>query len=235
VSDVTADRCGSLAFFNPGALIYDWYDGLVERVLLERLRLTDELGERFTSGVRMIASRGSLIRNVVGRQLEVRARARNEGVEPTAAIDLSLLDGADASVEDVDLQLAYADPCDGAEHGRLVPGYPVDHIVRVEKGRGARGSMSGISIDVEGRGTRFEGVYIGPGLDDAVDLRRAHLSRVGLHPPASIGGGGIWSDSRVEIGDVEIDSPVLPRFGGRAFPEHRPPAARAGVQPGSAS
>ncbi|HEX6740175.1 MAG TPA: hypothetical protein VF079_00060 [Sphingomicrobium sp.] len=37
VSDVTADRCGSLAFFKPGALIYDWRNGLVEDVRLERL------------------------------------------------------------------------------------------------------------------------------------------------------------------------------------------------------
>lgn len=221
VSDVIADRCGSLAFFKPGALIYDWRNGLVENVLLERLRLTDERGERFTSGVRMIAGRGAVIRNVVGRQLDVRARAKNQGVQPTAAIDLSILEGADARFEDIDLQLSFTDPYDGADHRPDAPGYPVDHIARIETSNARRGTMRGISLDVAGRGSRFGGIYIGAGLDDAVTLRRAQLARVGLHPPASMGGGGIWSDSRVQLGDVSVDSPVLPRFGGRALGNRR--------------
>jgi len=217
VSDVLADRCGSLAFFKPGALIYDWRNGLVEDVRLEKLRLTDEHGEHFTSGVRMIAARGAVIRNVVGRGLEIRARAKNQGVQPTAAIDLSMLEGADAIFENIDMQVRFVDPYDGAEHGAETPGYPVDQIARIEKTDPGRGDMRAISLDIVGRGSRAGGVYIGPGLDDAVTLRRAHLSRVGLTPPASVGGGGIWSDSRVRLGDVSIDSPVLPRFGGRAL------------------
>jgi len=221
VTDVVADRCAMLAFFKPGALIYDWRDGLVDGVRLERLRLNDDRGERFISGVRMIAARGAIIRNVVGRQLEIRARAKNQGVQPTAAIDLSMLEGADARFENIDLEMTFADPYDGAEHGPAAPGYAVDHIVRIEKSRPERGSMRDISIDVTGRGSRFGGVFIGRGLDDAVTLRRAHLTRVGLHPPALVGGGGIWSDSRVQLGDVELDSPVLPRFGGRALGNRR--------------
>ena len=217
VTDVTADRCGSLAFFKPGALIYDWRNGLVEGVQLERLRLIDDRGERFTSGVRMIGGRGAIIRNIVGRQLEVRARARNQGVQPTAAIDLSLLDGGDARFEAIDLQMSFTDPYDGAKHRADAPGYPIDHIARIEKVNPAIGSMDHISIDVTGRGSRFGGIYIGAGLDDAVTLRRAHLAKVGLHPPASVGGGGIWSESRVQLGDISVDSPVLPRFGGRAL------------------
>src|SRR6185503_6044427 len=215
VSDVVADRCGSLAFFKPGALIYDWRNGLVEDVRLERLRLTDDRGERFTSGVRMIAARGAIIRDVVGRDLEIRARAKNQGVQPTAAIDISLLDGADARIEAVDLQMTFADPHDGAAHQADTPGYPVDHIVRIEKTNPRRGSMNGISLDIVGRGSRFGGIFIGAGLDDAVTLRRANRARVGLNPPASVGGGGIWSDSRVKLGDVSVESPVLARFGGR--------------------
>ena len=221
VEDVTADRCGALAFFKPGALIYDWRNGLVDGVRLERLQLNDERGERFTSGVRMIAGRGAIIRNVVGRDLAIRARAKNQGVQPTAAIDLSMLDGADARFENIDLQLTFTDPYDGAEHSAAAPGYAVDHIVRIEKTNPRRGAMSGISLDVVGRGSRFGGVYVGAGLDDAVTLRQAHLARVGLHPPASVGGGGIWSDSRVTLGDVSLDSPVLPKLGGRAFGRQR--------------
>lgn len=215
VADVTADRCGSLAFFKPGALIYDWRNGLVEDVRLERLRLIDERGERFTSGIRMIAARGAIIRNVVGRGLEIRARAKSQGVQPTAAIDLAMLEGADARFENIDLQMVFTDPHDGAEHAAGAPGYPVDHIVRIEKTNPRKGEMTGISLDITGRGSRFGGVLVGEGLDGAVTLRRAHLTRVGLHPPSSLGGGGIWSDSRLQLGDISVDSPVLPRFGGR--------------------
>ena len=77
--------------------------------------------------------------------------------------------------------------------------------------------MRGIKLDVAGRGSRIGGVFIGAGLDDAVTLTRAQLARVGLQPPASVGGGGIWSDSRVQLGEISIDSPVLPRLGGRAL------------------
>ncbi len=215
VTDVTADRCSSIAFFKPGALIYDWRDGLIDGVRLERLKLTDERGERFACGIRMIAGRGAIIRNVVGRQIEIRARAMSQGKFPTSAIDLSILAGAEARFEDIDLQMSFTDPFDGAEHGPAAPGYPVDHIVRVEK-EGA-GGMRRISLDVSGRGSRFGGIYIGAGLDDAVTLRRAQLQRVGLHPPSSLGGGGIWSDSRVTLGDVSVDSPVLPKFAGKAL------------------
>ena len=169
----------------------------------------------------MVGGRGAIIRNVVGRQLDIRARAKNQGVQPTAAIDLSILAGAEARFEDIDLQMTFTDPYDGAEHGPSAPGYAVDHIVRIEKTTLRRGSMSGVSLDVVGRGSRVGGVYIGEGLDDAVTLRRSHLARVGLHPPASVGGGGIWSESRVRLGDVKVESPVLPRFGGRALGNRR--------------
>ncbi|MEO7364871.1 MAG: hypothetical protein ABIW03_00965 [Sphingomicrobium sp.] len=218
ISDIQADRCSSLLFFKPGALIYDWRNGLIDGVRLDRLRLTDERGERFMSGIRMIAARGAIIRNVVGREIEIRARAKNQGVQQTAAIDLVLFDeGAASSFEAIDLQMTFADPYDGEDHGTDVPGFPIDHIVRIEKNNPGKGSMSGVSIDIVGRGTRFGGVFIGEGLDDAVTLRRALLTRVGLHPPASAGGGGIWSESRIALGEISVDSPVLPRFGGRAL------------------
>jgi hypothetical protein len=216
VSDVVADRCSSLAFFKPGALVYDWRNGVVEDVRLERLRLVDERGEYFTTGLRMIAGRGAIIRNVVGRQLDVRARAKNQGVQPTSAIDLSILD-AEAQFYHIDLQMTFTDPYYAAEHSAAAPGYPVDHIVRIEKTNPRRGQMSDINLDIVGRGARIGGVYIGQGLDGAVMLRRAHLARVALHSPTTLGAGGIWSDSRVTLGDISVDSPVLPRFGGRAL------------------
>jgi hypothetical protein len=218
VENVTAERCAAVAFFKPDALDFDWRNGLVEQVALRNLTLSDPHGDRFRSGIRMIAARGATIRNVKATGIRVLARARDRGVAPTAAIDLTLLDrGAPAQIEDVRLQLSYADPYAGNPHGPTTPGYPVDHIVRIEKVDARRGSVSAIVLDVEGRGAGWGGIYVGPGLDNAVTIQRAVLTRVATNPPASVAGGGIWSDSRVSLGRVTIDSVKLPQFGGRAF------------------
>jgi len=82
--------------------------------------------------------------------------------------------------------------------------------------------MSGITLDVEGKGSARGGIYVGPGLDGAVRVARAILKRVATDPPSSRGGGGIWSDSRISLGAVDIDSVRLPKFGGRAFATARP-------------
>ena len=170
----------------------------------------------------MIAARGATVRNVRATGIRIWARAKDRGVAPTAAIDLTLLDaGAEARLENVNLQLSFVDPYDGAPHGLETPGYPVDHIVRIEKLNPRKGSMSKILLDVEGRGAAWGGIYVGPALDNAVRIERASLVRVATNPPASVGGGGIWSDSRLAVGRVVIDSVKLPKFGGKNFPQPR--------------
>jgi hypothetical protein len=218
VENVTGDRCGGVAFFKPGALIYDWRNGLIEDIVLRHLTLRDTDGEQFRSGIRMIAARGAVIRGVQASGISIVARAKDRHVAPTSAIDLTLLDiGNPARIEDVSLQLVFSDPFAGAPHGRGSPGFPVDHIVRIEKQNPRSGSMSGIVLDVEGRGASFGGIFVGEGLDGAVSVPRAVLTRVATDPPSSAGGGGIWSSSRLNLGDVTVESVKLPKFGGRAF------------------
>jgi hypothetical protein len=81
--------------------------------------------------------------------------------------------------------------------------------------------MSGIHIDVEGRGSSYGGIVVGPNLDGAVTIDRAVLTRVATNPPAATGGGGIWSDSRLNLRDVRIETVKLPKLGGRAFAKPR--------------
>ena len=218
VENVRGHHCSRLAFFKPDALPYDWRNGVVEGVRLRNLSLDDRTGLYFRSGIQMIAARGAVIRDVEARGIRIIARAKDHGVAPTSAVDITLLDiGAPAQIEDVNLQLSFVDPDSGAPHGARTPGYPVDHIVRIEKLNPNSGSMAGVVLDVEGDGASFGGIYVGPGLDGAVSLQRAVLRHVATNPPASHGGGGIWSDSRISLGDVQIQSVKLPRFGGHAF------------------
>lgn len=77
--------------------------------------------------------------------------------------------------------------------------------------------MSGIALDVEGKGAWRGGMSIGPGLDGAVHVNRAILTRVATDPPAKGASGGIWSNSQIVLGNVEIESGNRPKFGGSAF------------------
>jgi len=46
--------------------------------------------------------------------------------------------------------------------------------------------------------------------------------QVATDPPSSRGGGRIWSDSRIALGEILIDSIKLPKFGGRALAKPQP-------------
>ena len=222
VENVRAELCTSLVFFKPGALIYEWRNGVVEHVKLANLTLDDPTGRYFQSGIRIYAARGAIVRDVQATGIRINARAKTRGVVPTAALDMTLFDvGAPARIDDVRVQLAFIDPYAGAPHSAAAPGFPINHVVEIEKRNPAKGSMSGIVLDVEGTGSSFGGVYVGAGLDRAVQLQRAVLRRVATDPPATLGGGGIWSDSSIGLGDVSVDSVRLPKFAGRAFQKPR--------------
>jgi len=219
VSNVVAEKCTRLAFIKPGALVYDWRNGLVENIMLSDIRLEDPMGVMFTNGVLISAARGAIVRGITGRRLSIQARARDQGLLPTSAIDLNIIDqGSPARIENVDIELAFVDPHHGAPHGPSTPGYPVDHAVRIEKINPAIGAMEGIDLDVTASGTRFGGVYVGAGLDGAVRIRRGRLRRIGMAPPSSLGGGGIWSDSRITLQDVEVEQATGRKLGGRGLP-----------------
>lgn len=209
VENVVADRCQMVCFIKPGALIYDWRNGLVENVTLRSIQLTDAGGFLFARGVAISAGRGATVRGVTARDIVIEARAHSQGVMPTAAVDLGIRNtGTPASIENVDIQLAY----DGSGSA----GYPVDQIVRIEKEHPSVGTMRGISLDVSGSDARIAGIYVGGGLDGAVTVRRASLRRVALDPPASLGAAGIWADSRVTLGSVTVEAVRAPSRGGRA-------------------
>jgi hypothetical protein len=222
VENVIGDRCNAVAFFKPGALGSDWREGLVERIRLRNLTLVDPAGAYFRVGIRMWAGRGARIRDVAARGINIVARAMDHDVMPTAAIEIVLADkGAPASMENINLQMNFTDPYAGAPHSPEALGYPIDYIVRIEKRDSRKGSMSGVVLDVDGRGSVRGGIYVGAGLDDAIRIRRAVLTRVAMAPPSNRGGGGLWSSSRISLGKLTIDSAKLPDFGGPAFATRR--------------
>jgi hypothetical protein len=223
VENVTGDRCTRMAFLKPGALIYDFRNGVVEHVVLRNITLSDPDGYSFRTGIYLIAGRGATIRDIEATGIKIMARAMDRGVATTSAIQIYLIDlGAASTIEDVSLQLSFTDPYSGAPHGRDAPGYPIDYVVQVEKQNPAKGSIARVTLDVDGRGASFGGILVGGGLDGAVDLKRAHLTRVVSDPKTTLGAAGIWSESQLRLGDVAIEAVKGPRFAGRAFSSRRP-------------
>lgn len=208
VTNVTADRCQRLCFIKPGALIYDWRNGVVEDIVMDGMRLMDPAGFIFISGITITAARGARVSGVIARNIRIDARALSRGVMPTAAVDIVIrADKPGAIIENLDLAVDF----DGSGQS----GYPVDQIVRVQKDDVSLGSMRNISIDVTGREASFAGIYVGPGLDDAVTIRRARLTRVATDPPSSSGAAGIWSDSRIILKDINVEAVRAPKMAGR--------------------
>jgi hypothetical protein len=217
VENVTGDRCTRIAFFKPGAFDYDFRDGVVEQITLRNLVLKDLHGQDFRTGIYLLAGRGAIIRHVRASGIEIDARAVDQGFAPTSAVNVVLLDkGRPAAIEDVNVEVRFTDPFAGARHSPTAPGFPVDQIARIEKRNPCSGIMSGIVLNVEGRGSSGGGVFISEGLDGAVSIPHAILTRVATDPRGA-GGAGIWSDSSVRVGDVTINSVRRPAYGGSAF------------------
>lgn len=210
VDNVVADRCQMLAFIKPGALIYDWRNGVVENVTLTRMRLTDRNGFLFANGINIRAARGAIVRGITARDVTIDARARLLGAMPTAAVNImAAADGAPVAIENVDLSLAYC--------GAGAAGHHVDYIVRIEKENPSRSLLRNIVLDVVGSHSRIAGIYIGAGLNDAVRIRSAVLDHIGEAPPSSLGAAGIWADSSFRQDQLSITTVGVPARGGRAF------------------
>jgi hypothetical protein len=142
----------------------------------------------------------------------------DRGIAPTAAVYIETMDnGSPATIRDVTLQLVFTDPYSGAEHGPARPGYPIDYVANIQKRNPQSGVIAGITLDIRARGSGTGGIVVGEGLDDAVTVSRAALTRIAASPPQGSHGAGIWSDSRIRLGEITIDSVARPKFGGRAL------------------
>jgi hypothetical protein len=213
VRDVVAEDCSHVALIKPGGIsVYDYRDGLVEDVLIQNVTLTDLTGAKFQRGVAITASRGAQVRRISVRNVSITARAHAAHTVPTVgAVDCYIIDypGDPATISDIDAQVRYTDPYAGAPNGPGRPGHPVQYIARAALQRPGKGRMARIAFDIEGNGSKELGFLIGAGLDDAVEVRRAVLRNVSVSPSSTLARGGIFSRSRLRLGNLD----VIPRNG----------------------
>jgi hypothetical protein len=210
----TGTACTGILYIKPGAISgapgtgYDYRDGTVRQVVCSNNGLRDESGAKFCRSIALTPSRGGRIIDVKGSGNIVEARTNGSSGNLIGALDCFIIrnstDGsAPAVIEDVDVEITYRDPFDGAPNDATAPGYPVEHFANFELADTSYGSMRNISLDVSGNGCTFSGIFVGNNLDDSVTIRRARLTNANVS--ASSIYGGIQTRSRILVGpDVTI-------------------------------
>jgi hypothetical protein len=188
-----------MAFFKPGALRQDYRDGLVENVVLTNNVLTDETGIKFRTGFDIRAGHGAVVRGIRGSNNSIRARANGDSSKGRMVGALAIGTsggGSTSTIEDVDLEISFEDPRNGAAHGPASAGYPVENIVRIDP-RGLK--LGKINLRIEGNGCSESGVLILPGGDGKVTFEKLRLSHYNSRNGRR--NGGIRTGSLVTLTD----------------------------------
>lgn len=211
----TLKNCISIGYIKPGAVnmgvsAYDYRDGLVEAIVIKGNTLDDPSGTKFERAVAVTPGRGAKVRRLEIGPNTVTGRTTNSVGRHAGVADIYIVDStgslgtADASVSGVSLKGTFHDPWNGVANGvGGAPGYPIGNLVTVEKQNTAYGSVSDITFEIDGNGCSASGIVIQPSLDDAVYIKRAHLTNVGASGTGIV--GGISVASRVKVGtDISI-------------------------------
>lgn len=205
----TGTACSGILYIKPGAIAgaagsgYDYRDGTVRQVVCSNNVLRDETGMKFARGVVLTPSRGGRIIGISGSGNIIEGRTPGGSGALVGALHCYVVrnstDGsAPALIEDVDIEISYSDPYDGASNSAAAPGFPVQYFANFELSDSSYGSMRNVVLDVTGNGCNFTGIYVGSNLDDAVYIRRAQLTNVVADGSSAF--AGIQYSSRIKLG-----------------------------------
>ncbi len=220
-----ADECARIAFIKPGALRSDYRDGLVENVVFRNNKLRDPKGVTFQRGFEISAGHGGIVRNVTGEGNIITARANGDsstGRKVGALLIEHSGGGANGSIEDIDIGIAFVDPHNGAPFGSPgTSGHPVQNIVRIDP---KKLNLGKVNLRIDGNGCSESGVLILPGADSKVTIEKLKITNYNgknhrLH-------GGIRTGSAIiESGDdIVLSGNGRPRVtdAGGSFATKRP-------------
>lgn len=226
-------NCNMILYIKPGSETADYRDGYVEDVTCSNNVLQDLTGAKLGRGVGIQASRGQWVKGVRGDKNFITGRVNNtESNGHKKGLDIFTFMSATGGaplVSDIDVEIIYNDPYDGAAFGTAgVAGYPMVNFVNIEDDAGSS-IAAPINIRVRGNGCSESGVKVSSGLDSVVSIEKAILDNV------ATGGGvnqaGVRADSVVRItGEVRMGTiggtgKAFHTVGstGRAFPASAPP------------
>lgn len=227
-SDVALENCSGVLFIKPGTVsIYDWRDGTVDGVTVSNVTLRDKTGLKFQRAVALTTARGGRIRNVEVSGVVVTARAYTDGsLGPTVGtVDCYNIDYTGVSsginapdIRNVRVRMRFNDPFGGAATGPGTPGFPVQYLARFENQTSGHGTMSKISIDIDGDGAKECGILIGAGLDNALTIERADIANCSMNPSSGSTQGGVIPLSSATVRNLRVGalSNGYP-FGGPSF------------------
>jgi hypothetical protein len=201
VTGNTGTSCGMILYVKPGAngnvsAGSDYRDGTVQGLVCSNNVLHDPTGQRFLGGIRLCASRGARIRNVLGRNNVIVARASTTTTGHEVGMVECLIQKLDPAndpgilpsiIENVDVEVSFTDPFGGVARGQAAPvafggiaagapapGYPVKNFCNFEMTDSSYGSMADIRVSGSGDGCSNDGCVFGANIPDeaiTVDLR----------------------------------------------------------------
>ena len=193
----TAEECARMAFIKPGALRQDYRDGLVENIVFTNNVLRDETGAKFRTGFDIRAGHGAIVRDVRGTNNSIRARANGDSSKGRMVGALSIRTsggGSMATIENIDLDIGFDDPRNGAPNGPADPGYPVENVVRIDP---QDLNLGKVDLRIDGNGCSESGVLVLPGADGKVTFEKLKLSHYNARN--SDRNGGIRTGSLVTL------------------------------------
>ena len=208
-----AEQCGRIAFIKPGALRYDYRDGVVEDVVFNENTLSDPSGFKFEAGFDIRAGHRAIVRNIRGDGNRIYARAEGDsstGHKVGALLIQHSGGGPHGTIENIDIGITYADPHDGAAYGAAgTLGYPVESIVRIDP-RNLR--LGTINLRIEGNGCSSSGVLVGPGADKKIRIEKLKLTNYNATNNKFQGGVRTASAILVKSSDVLLRGKGRPKI-----------------------
>jgi hypothetical protein len=205
----TGNNCAKMLYIKPGGNdAVDYRDGTVRGVTLDDCTLTDPSGTRLATGIWISPGRGARVFDVTGKNNKIIGRCHTGSSNLYGMWIYLRNDGtgtADVAVDEIDVGIEVIDPYQGVASGGTAPGSPFTSFVNIEKVDSAHGTASNITLDVVGKGCLQSAINIAAGFDDAVTVRKAHLTNVNTN--GSTAYGGVATKSRITVGtDIQMTS-----------------------------
>jgi hypothetical protein len=200
-------NCTAIAYIKPGG-IQNYWDGTVDSVDISDNYLEDLTGAKMAFPINVFPGRGGRVRNVTGRNNIAYGRTTWSGGAAKGVryfIDdfTSTASTAQSSISDCDVQIKVYDPFNGVAAGGSAPGSPFGDIASINRTNPAYGTMSNITLDVEGNACSASGIVVDTQLDNVVFIKRAKMTP-NINTGLSATEGGIHVYSAVDINSSEI-------------------------------
>lgn len=198
VTGVVAEDVTHLLFIKPGAIGFDFRNGLVEDIVVNGCTVLDRTGVAFQGAINILAGYESVVRNIRATNNIIRARCFTDTAPRYGLLRVGVNNlGNESTIKDVYISnMSCVDIYDGAPLSGSEPGYPIDIGVVVENQLDGFGVIENINVErCFIRGCKRFGAYLGRDLDGALSIVDTQFEKVCVFNTSAALDAGIWSYS----------------------------------------